>query len=729
MLRRLVFLIFVTCAPVLAAKVQLLSPLPHAAVSRAMQLDAAGNIYLAGTFAPPDPQIPQNSSDAFVAKLSADGSKLIYFTTFGGSFNDDAAGIALAGDGSVYVTGSTESTDFPVTDGAFQTSFAREGASQGFLAKVDPSGAVVYASFINGKSFTRLTGIALDKSGNVFLTGTGGPDYPGNLGSSIQGFILKLDPALHTVLLSVYGYGGGLISLDAQGNIYVAGSAQPVNNGSKFVLPTLPAGAFQSTHDGTFCQSSAGPGGPFALLCQYQTVAKLDPAGKPLWATYVTGSNGAVAAGMSVDSAGNVIVAGTTSSSDYPVTPGAFQTAYTAAGPQPPHVPGFTGPPNSIGYVTKVNATGTNLVWSTYFGGSSQDQITGMAIAPSGEILLSGRAASSDLVFADTPDACRPTPNQVLGYVARLSGDGAAVAATQPVHGAPDCLYVTCNSLASFQTGWPLALRGDGSAIVAGAHGTVASVDFTASTRVACVNDPADNAQLTAVAPGQVVALYGANLAPADPMIPPAGVAPSSDTFGVFFNGIAAPLLYSSARQINVQVPYEIGSAATVQMQVVSKQVASPFSESRTLAVGQRQPAIFLSAAALASPIPGWSTCGGNNVFGQTALALNADGSVNDCDNPAAPDSVVTVFLNGFGPASPDLATGMIAPGPPVRLDPSLDPGPFTGTAALATRSLPGSISGVAQVQLHPGNPITLLNGASLAGVPLRERVILIWTK
>src|SRR6202034_2466411 len=115
-----------------------------------------------------------------------------------------------------------------------------------------------------------------------------------------------------------------------------------------------------------------------------------------------------------------------------------FQTTYPAAAAQ---LPGagfvFIGPPDATGYVTKVNATGTGLVWSTYFGGSYQDQITGMAVSPAGEIILSGRAGSTDLVLADTPDACRPSANQVLGFVARLASDGASAGATQLIQGAP----------------------------------------------------------------------------------------------------------------------------------------------------------------------------------------------------------------------------------------------------------------------------------------------------
>ena len=90
---------------------------------------------------------------------------------------------------------------------------------------------------------------------------------------------------------------------------------------------------------------------------------------------------------------------------------------------------------------------------------------------------------------------------------------------------------------------------------------------------------------------------------------------------------------------------------------------------------------------------------------------------------------MVTVFLDGFGSVTPALGTGVIAQSPAVALAPSLDPGPFTGTTVIATTSVPGSITGVAQVQLRAGGQNVLLNGPTLAGTPLRERVILIWTR
>ncbi len=85
------------------------------------------------------------------------------------------------------------------------------------------------------------------------------------------------------------------------------------------------------------------------------------------------------------------------------------------------------------------------------------------------------------------------------------------------------------------------------------------------------------------------------------------------------------------------------------------------------------------------------------------AVALNADGTLNDCTNPAAAGSMVMVFLNGFGQMTPALETGAIASSPAVALTPSLDPGQFTGTTVIATTTVPGSITGVAQARLQAG--------------------------
>src|SRR5579871_104985 len=130
-----------------AGTVQQLPPLPHGAAAQAIQTDATGNIYLAGSLAPQNPKSAEDTSDAFVAKLAPDGSKVLYFTTLGGSGADAAVALAVGSDDSVYVTGTTTSNDFPVTPGALQTAYGGE-TGEAFAAKLDPSGAVKYATFI-----------------------------------------------------------------------------------------------------------------------------------------------------------------------------------------------------------------------------------------------------------------------------------------------------------------------------------------------------------------------------------------------------------------------------------------------------------------------------------------------------------------------------------------------------------------------------------------------------
>ena len=274
----------------------------------------------------------------------------------------------------------------------------------------------------------------------------------------MQGFVLKLDAAMSKVLLSIYGLGGGPIELDSKANIYLAGSAQAnvtISQGQVLTLPPFPPGGFQPTHEARFCLTlGSGPGGVGGQYsCRYQYVAKLNATGSLLWGTYVTGTYGATARGMAVDSTGNVIVAGTTNSDDYPVTPGAFQTAYSAGAPPFPVVPGssYRDPPPATGYITKINATGTGLIWSSYFGGSYADQITGMAVDPKGDIYVSGRAGSSDLpALAGTPKGCRPAAVQELGFVVRLADDGATTGPVQLVTGAPDCSYFSCSVLSDY---------------------------------------------------------------------------------------------------------------------------------------------------------------------------------------------------------------------------------------------------------------------------------------
>jgi Beta-propeller repeat len=512
----------------LGSHVQLLSSLPDEASSEAVQLDASGNIYAAGYLMPKTPKSSSDASDAFVAKLSPDGSQVLYLTIFGGSSLDEAHALALGGDGSVFVVGYTASSDFPVTAGALRPA---SGYFGGFIAKLNPSGSLVYTGTLGSKA----TGIVLDSAGDVFISGdiggstSGLPSTSGTVTGGPGGFILKLDSTLSQIQLSVNGY-GGLIALDPQGDIHVAGTApgNPYPGGGP---PQLPAGAFQSSHAATFCYYASGdPSGPLAYDCNYQYVAEIDPSGTNLlWVTYVTGTYGATPTAIALDSENNVIVAGTTNSTDYPVTAGALQAEYPPNGASLANVPVgtttvggfvyfFATAPGATGYITKLNPTGSALVWSTYFGGSYADNIGGMAIDANGDIYVSGLAGSSDLPrLSNAPNGCQPSPSQAFEFLARIAADGSQTVASKLVCGAPvsclnapnssacggaygeACLYPgvvfpgrffnsvpVAQSLDNYCGGvltgpyssWPAALRPDGRAVVAGANGTVTAVDF-----------------------------------------------------------------------------------------------------------------------------------------------------------------------------------------------------------------------------------------------------------
>jgi uncharacterized protein (TIGR03437 family) len=731
MSRGLWLLVLLAC-PAVAGKVDLYPGLPGSPIIQSVQVDASGNIYLAGSVAPPTPR-SENETDAFVAKLTPDGARVLFYTVLSGAGIDTAAALTIGSDGSAYVTGGTTSTDFPVTAGAVQSSYtSTDGGIQGFVTKLDANGAIRYSTYLAGTNSGQ--GIMVDAAGNAYVTGgqiTGFTATPGTVSGRLGGFVVKLDAAGSKLLLAVSGAGGSFIATDVQGNIYIAGTGGgPVGD----FAPGATPGAFQPGPRIRVCSGGSGIGG-FQLACSYPFVAKLDPAGtKFLYATYLTGTYGAKPAAMAVDAAGNVIVAGTTNSPDYPVTPGAFQTSYSANAAPPPDASAFPPilPPPPTGYVTKLNASGSGLVWSTFFGGMRQDYVTGMTVDQARAILLAGYSESGDLPgLSQTPTGCRPTLNQPLAFVARLSADGSGAGSTQLIHGVHSCLYGNC-FYTVFTPWWP-ALRSDGTVVVASARGELAGADLTAAAHLACLTDPADNVQVRSVAPGQVLSIFGDDIAPTLPKVPAIGLLPGFNGVNVTFNGFAATILYTSGQQIDVQVPYEIAGAATVEMRL-SSLVNGAFSESQTLAVAARQPSVFLAPDAFDTDAAGTSFCGNRFQRVPQAVALNPDGTRNDCANPAPSGSIVTIFLNGLGTTTPAQSTGAVSMAPPIALSPSVDSGPMPTAAAatyLSTTTLPGAVSGVAQVriQLPPNVPNGYVLVPVVAGTATRQAAVLVWMK
>src|SRR5712691_3292520 len=332
---------------------------------------------------------------------------LVYSTYLGGSDGDQADAIAVDAAGNAYVTGFTDSTNFPTTPGAFQTTFG--GGADAFVTKLNPAGnGLVYSTYLGGSFTDRGLGIAVDAAGNAYVTGftdsTNFPTTPGAFQTTFGGgfsdaFVTKLNPTGTGLVYSTYLGGsttdlGRGIAVDAAGNAYVTGATDSTN------FPTT-SGAFQTTF-----------GGGFDAF-----VTKLNPGGTGLvYSTYVGGSSSDVAIGIAVDGSGSVYVTGTTFSTNFPTTTAAFQTTRV----------GFND-----GFVTKLNPTGTGLVYSTLLGGSndtgSADQPSGIAVDGSGNAYVTGSTGSTD--FPTTPGAFQTASGGGGGdaFVTKLNPTGAAL--------------------------------------------------------------------------------------------------------------------------------------------------------------------------------------------------------------------------------------------------------------------------------------------------------------
>src|SRR5580698_802770 len=241
---------------------------------------------------------------------------LIYSTYLGGSGNDIGFDIAVDTTGDAYLTGQTNSVDFPVSPDAYQAKL--DGAGNVFVTKLNPAGtALVYSTYIGGSTVDAGYGIVVDGAGDAYVTGqTSSSNFPATAGAfqtTLRGpsnaFMTKLDSTGTALIYSTYlggsgTDGGSRIAIDTGGNAYVAGTTSSAN------FPVTP-GAFQSSY--------GGGGDAF--------VAKLNPAGSALaYSTYLGGSSTDGGGGITVDSAGNAYVVGWTESTDFLVTAGAFQT-------------------------------------------------------------------------------------------------------------------------------------------------------------------------------------------------------------------------------------------------------------------------------------------------------------------------------------------------------------------------------------------------------------------
>lgn len=591
--------------------------------------DAQGNLVIVGSTQSPDfplvapLKLQARTPAAFVVKIDAQLQHIVFSTLLGGVNGTFASGNAVAADanGNLYVAGSTDETDFPITAGAFQSIVPSQSvamSSYAFVTEISSQEQIVHSTYYSGTK----------------PACTSGAPAEGCLGN---GFAVPTS-----------------IGVDSAGSVVIAGITDMAD------LPTT-TGAYSQT----------------CGCLQAGFVAKLAVGGSSLiWATLVPpnsspNSNLSITA-VGLENDGSVVAAGNVIGG-LAVTAGVVQ-------------PGPAGGTAAEGFVVRVNATGTGLVFATYLG--AEGSVASLAIDAQGTIWLTG---------SSTPASFPGITSLGPAYTVSLAEDGSRLASafTAPVDAAGQAIVATP------QVG-VVTLGASGSLLLGGVAQapSLLGVSNSAATRVSGI-----------VAPLELVSLYGIGIGPSTPFdaqivnAGPGGQQAVTNTLGgiqVLFNGVAAPLLYAGPSQINAVVPLEAAAAETTTVQIVTAagMIAGP-----TLRVRPSQPQVFGSAT--------------SGVF--LAAALNQDGTINSSANPAALGSIVTVWATGAGLFSPGwFADGTIvnASGPTLdSFDTISIPLPVSVLAHIALPGLdstqvlyagaaPNAVQGVIQIDFAlPANP------------------------
>ncbi len=406
-----------------------------------LAIDNNGNAYVSGYAGsvnfPTTPGAFQGTLagdiDIFISKINPTGTALIYSTYLGGSLNDLVNELQIDSSGNAYVSGSTLSTNYPITLGAFQTTPPGPGFNV-FLTKLDATGSsLIFSTFLGGSgNFNQCASLALDSNGNSYITGlttsTDFPVTPGafqpTLNGAFNSFVTKFNSTGSALIYSTYLGGSQAdqalrITVDSNDQAYTTGVTRSPD------FPVTP-GAFQTSLPG--------------ITSGY--ITKLNATGTALiYSTYLGGDDVDAPSGITVDNTGNAYIVGHSTSTNFPTTPGAFQTT-------------FLGTQDA--FALKLNATGTGLIYSTLLGGSVATQATSLALEPGGTIYFTGVTSSPD--FPTTSDAFQ---SSLAGgqdiILTRLSADGSTL------------LYSTYMGGSGDDIGFGIALDGTGGVYIAGA--------------------------------------------------------------------------------------------------------------------------------------------------------------------------------------------------------------------------------------------------------------------
>ena len=662
-------------------------------------LDAQGNIYVTGTTSSPGlateaalATVNQRGGvgeiDGFVAKLDPTGSEIIYLTYVGGSKDDSPFGIAVDAQGNALVTGQTTSEDFPNVQ-AVQGELAREfafGGVDAFAVKLNSEGSgLVYSTFLGGGALELEGKIDVDAAGNAYIvSSTTSTDLPvvnavqptrgGNAAFGPDAFVAKLSPSGQAIYITYLGgsaedWGFG-IAADSSGNAWVVGGTASAD------FPV--ANSFQDTHQGGFDVF----------------LTKISADGQMLLSSgFLGGSSDEMGSSAAVDGAGNVYVTGSTGSSEFPLE-GAAQS-------EPMNADVLA----QDAFVAKLSADGTNLLYSTYFGGSGTELSHGIAVGADGSAYIAGETDSVDLMLQGPIQAFNAGRSDA--FVAKLSPSGAAIDYATYLGGSAD-------------DGAPgLAVDAAGNVVTAG---VVYSPDFPVTIGAFQTSRGSEMESFVAklspgAAPPSVVSVSGASFVRIHGLAPDSyatafgeNLAASIEvdsTLPTTLNGVTvgitdsngamhqARLYVVTPTQISYLIPPDISPGlATITVTRDGQVVAT-----ETVRITAVAPGIFSAAAS------------GSGVAAAVFLRVGADGSRTDgliFDSALAPvpldlgpgGAEVYVFLFGTGMRNFSGEVTVTVDGVPVPFAGPVAQGQFDGLDQLNLGPLPRELAGRGEVDI-----------------------------
>ena len=400
-----------------------------------------GSAWVTGTTASTDFRVTPDAfqdvnfgnDDVFITKVSPDGSSIEFSTYAGGSLDDEASDIAVDPTGNAYVTGLTQSDDFPFSDDAFQSTLS--GSTDAFVIALDSGGGLIYSTLLG----TNASGVAIavNSVGEAYVVGTTRSalfpttpgvfqvNYPGNINNPLVGFVTKLDNIGAGLIFSSFlGLSDGgwpsAIALDQADNIFLSGGTSTgVNFGTQTCAPFRCGFAVEMDPEATNLEFSDNF--PLATLLGIAVdnsgnahiigtrggplLINLDSAGNPTDVMLsLNGTPNRIAVGPS---SGNIFLSGVTTSSMLAVTPDTYQSIYGGGGDA---------------FVTVVDQSGVSNLYTTYLGGSGSDVAQGIALDTAENIYLTGATQSDDFpVTAGVFQGQHPNTSNGLAFVARIA--------------------------------------------------------------------------------------------------------------------------------------------------------------------------------------------------------------------------------------------------------------------------------------------------------------------